>query len=107
MCRNEWREIPSGSCVAAAVKETVLAAPWSERALQDMYRVYRYEAPIFIACTIHARALTWFPNHLLEPQMKPRVVAKDEPNTSENPLWVIAVAMAIFFPAAAVLIAMG
>lgn len=39
--------------------------------------------------------------------MKPRVVAKDEPNTSENPLWVIAVAMAIFFPAAAVLIAMG
>ena len=39
--------------------------------------------------------------------MKPRVVAKAEPNDTANPLWIIAAAMAIFFAAAAVLIALG
>lgn len=39
--------------------------------------------------------------------MKPRVVAKAEPNGTENPLWIIAVAMAIFFATAAVVIALA
>jgi hypothetical protein len=39
--------------------------------------------------------------------MKQRPVAKAETSSTANPLWIIAVAMAIFFGAAGVLIALG
>lgn len=39
--------------------------------------------------------------------MKQRLVAKAKPDSTANPLWVIAFAMAIFFAAAAFLIAWG
>lgn len=78
-----------------------------EQALPAMYRIHRYEERKFIACAIYARALAWSPNHSLEPQMKPRHVARAVADSTTNRLWVFAVAMAIFIAVTAVLLAWG
>jgi hypothetical protein len=44
--------------------------------------------------------LTWFANQNQETQMHRRHFEKAKAETSANPLWIIAVAMAIFFAVA-------
>ena len=50
--------------------------------------------------------LTWFANLNQETQMNRRRVEKAKAETSTNPLWIIAVAMAIFFAAATAILAL-
>ena len=49
----------------------------------------------------------WFRSQYLETQMNRRQLEKAKADTGMNPLWVIAVAMAIFFAATTVIMALG
>lgn len=50
--------------------------------------------------------LTWFASQNQETQMNRKRIVRAKADTSKNPLWAIAVAMAIFFAAAAAIIAL-
>lgn len=50
--------------------------------------------------------LTWFAHQNQETQMNRKRIEKAKAETSKNPLWAIAVAMAIFFAAAAAILAL-
>ena len=50
--------------------------------------------------------LTWFASHNQETQMHRRRVERAKAKTGMNPLWIIAVAMAIFFAAATAILAL-
>lgn len=49
----------------------------------------------------------WFRSHYQETQMNRRQVEKAKAETGMNPLWIIAIYMAIFFAAAVAIMALG